>query len=125
MKPPLLLHIRMRIYFLHGAIFPSSAVEVNRGARYEKHESECTVRECVSVSLKGHCELFIFKSIGTEHNYCLQVKVSLGLRSYFLIMNPACALHRLPWTTGASSDTQNIQGGPSAATSREGWSRSV
>lgn len=58
----------------------------------------------VSVSLKGHCELFIFKSIGTEHNYHLQVKVSLGLRSYFLIMNPACALHRLPWITGASSD---------------------
>lgn len=61
---------------------------------------------CVCVSLKGHCELFISESIGTEHNYHLQVEVGLGLCQYFLIMDTACALHSLPWISRDPSGTR-------------------
>lgn len=61
---------------------------------------------CVCVSLKGHCELFISESIGTEHNCHLQVEVGLGLCQYFLIMNPACALHSLSWISRDPSGTR-------------------
>lgn len=61
---------------------------------------------CVCVSLKGHCELFISESIGTEHNYHLQVEVGLGLCQYFLITDTACALHSLPWISRDPSGTR-------------------
>lgn len=70
---------------------------------------------CLCISLKGHCELFISESIGTEHNYHLQVEVSPGLCQYFLITNPVCALHSLSWISRDPSDTQSTPFSTSAA----------